>query len=304
MGKRMLIDAAHSEEARVAILNQDRLEEFDFETSTKKQLKGNVYLAKIIRVEPSLQAAFVEFGGNRHGFLAFSEIHADYYRIPVEDRQALLEQQKEAAKEEEEVEDDSPQESDVETMGGEDVEEIQEHPQRRRPPRQYKIQEVIKRRQIVLVQVVKEERGGKGAALTTYLSLPGRYCVLMPNAERGGGGSRKITNVADRKRLREIIGSLNLPDNMSLIIRTAGMARNKVEIKRDCDYLIRLWNDIREKTLHSIAPSLIYEEGNLIKRALRDYYTRDIDEVIIEGDEGYKEAKVFIRKLMPSHTKK
>ncbi|EKE09900.1 MAG: hypothetical protein ACD_16C00100G0062 [uncultured bacterium] len=304
MGKRMLIDATHSEESRVAILSQDRLEEFDFETTTKKQLKGNVYLAKIIRIEPSLQAAFVEFGGNRHGFLAFNEIHPHYYRVPVEDQQAILNQQKETAEQAEEVVEESLRDSEVETMGGEDVEEIQEHPQRRRSPRQYKIQEVIKRRQVVLVQVVKEERGGKGAALTTYLSLPGRYCVLMPNAERGGGISRKITNIADRKRLREIIESIKLPENMSLIIRTAGMARNKVEIKRDCDYLIRLWNDIREKTLHSIAPSLIYEEGNLIKRALRDYYTRDIDEVIIEGDEGYKEAKVFIRKLMPSHTKK
>lgn len=304
MGKRMLIDAAHSEESRVAILNQDRLEDFDFETSTKKQLKGNVYLAKIIRIEPSLQAAFVEFGGNRHGFLAFNEIHPHYYRIPVEDQQAIIDQQKETAEQLEEVVEESPKDSDVEIMGGEEVEEIQERPRQGRSLRQYKIQEVIKRRQVVLVQVVKEERGGKGAALTTYLSLPGRYCVLMPNAERGGGISRKIVNVADRKRLREIIESIKLPENMSLIIRTAGMARSKIEIKRDCDYLVRLWNEIREKTLHSIAPSLIYEEGDLIKRALRDYYTRDIDEVIIEGHEGYKEAKAFIRKLMPSHAKK
>lgn len=304
MGKKMLIDASHSEESRVAIINQDKLEEFDFETSTKKQLKGNIYLAKIIRIEPSLQAAFVEFGGNRHGFLAFNEIHPDYYRIPIEDREALLAAERETAESTDEVDETPSEDSSVETMGGEDVEEIQARPPRSRPSRQYKIQEVIKRRQIMLVQVTKEERGGKGAALTTYLSLPGRYCVLMPNAAKGGGISRKITNAGDRKRLREIIESIELPESMSLIIRTAGMARSKIEIKRDCDYLMRFWNDIREKTLHSIAPALIYEEGDLIKRALRDYYTRDIDEVLIEGEEGFKEAKEFIRKLMPSHVKK
>ncbi|MBI2707011.1 MAG: ribonuclease E/G, partial [Proteobacteria bacterium] len=305
MGTRMLIDASHPEESRVAILDNDRLEEFDFETSTKKQLKGNIYLAKVIRIEPSLQAAFVEFGGNRHGFLAFNEIHPDYYRVPVEDREALMSQREQDP----EISfDEAPEETathnEVETLGGEDVEEMEVRPQRPRPSRQYKIQEVIARRQIMLVQVVKEERGGKGAALTTYLSLAGRYCVLMPNAAKGGGISRKITNVADRKRLREIIESINLPESMSLIVRTAGMARNKVEIKRDSDYLMRLWNDIREKTLHSVAPSLIYEESDLIKRAIRDYYTRDILDIWIEGDEGYKEAKDFIRKLMPSHLKK
>jgi ribonuclease E len=302
MGKKMLIEASHPEESRVAILGNDRLEEFDFETTTKKQLKGNIYLAKVIRIEPSLQAAFVEFGGNRHGFLPFNEIHPDYYRIPIEDRESLLAQ--EAPPSLEEVIDDLPQHDEVEILGGEDVEEIQERPKRHRPLRQYKIQEVVKRRQIMLVQVSKEERGGKGAALTTYLSLAGRYCVLMPNAARGGGISRKITNLADRKRLREVIESIDLPESMSLIIRTAGMARSKIEIRRDSDYLMRLWNDIREKTLHSIAPYLIYEEGDLIKRAIRDYYTRDIDEILIEGEEGYKEAKEFVRKLMPSHTKK
>ena len=305
MGKRMLIDASHPEELRVAILSNDRLEEFDFETSTKKQLKGNIYLAKVIRVEPSLQAAFVEFGGNRHGFLAFNEIHPDYYRVPVEDREALIEQrEEETAVSIEETVEDTRHQGEVEILGGEDVEEIQERPTRPRPLRQYKIQEVLKRRQIMLVQVTKEERGGKGAALTTYLSLAGRYCVLMPNAAKGGGISRKITNVADRKRLRDIIESIELPETMSLIVRTAGMARTKPEIKRDSDYLMQLWNDIREKTLHSIAPSLIYEESNLLKRAIRDYYTREIDEIWIEGDEGYKEAKDFIRKLMPSHVKK
>lgn len=305
MGTRMLIDAAHPEESRVAILDNDRLEEFDFETTTKKQLKGNIYLAKVIRIEPSLQAAFVEFGGNRHGFLAFNEIHPDYYRIPVEDREALMSQREEDPDLSfEDTPETSSSHNEVETLGGEDIEEIEARPQRSRPSRQYKIQEVVARRQIMLVQVVKEERGGKGAALTTYLSLAGRYCVLMPNAAKGGGISRKITNAADRKRLREIIGSINLPETMSLIVRTAGMARNKVEIKRDSDYLMRLWNDIREKTLHSVAPCLIYEESDLIKRAIRDYYTRDILEIWIEGNDGYKEAKDFIRQLMPSHIKK
>lgn len=305
MGKRMLIDAAHPEESRVAILGNDRLEEFDFETTTKKQLKGNIYLAKVIRIEPSLQAAFVEFGGNKHGFLAFNEIHPDYYRIPIEDREALMApREEEAGVSLDEPLDEPRPGNEVETLGGEDVEEIEARPPRHRPLRQYKIQEVIKRRQIMLVQVVKEERGGKGAAITTYLSLAGRYCVLMPNAAKGGGISRKITNVADRKRLREIIESIQLPETMSLIIRTAGMARSKIEIKKDCDYLMGLWNEIREKTLHSIAPSLIYEESNLIKRAIRDYYDRDIDEIWVEGEPAYKEAKEFIRKLMPSHAKK
>lgn len=305
MGKRMLIDASHPEESRVAILNNDSLEEYDFETTTKQQLKGNIYLAKIIRIEPSLQAAFVEFGGNRHGFLAFSEIHPDYYRIPIEDREALMAREEEdPSLTSDEIAEDTHAHSDVEILGGEDVEEIETRPHRSRPSRQYKIQEVIKRRQIMLVQVTKEERGGKGAALTTYLSLAGRYCVLMPNAVKGGGISRKITNITDRKRLREIIESIELPETMSVIIRTAGMARSKIEIKRDCDYLVKLWNEIREKTLHSIAPALIYEESDLIKRAIRDYYSRDIDEIWIEGEEGFKEAKDFIRKLMPSHIKK
>lgn len=306
MGKQMLIDASHPEESRVAILSNDRLEEFDFETTTKRQLKGNIYLAKVIRVEPSLQAAFVDFGGNKHGFLAFNEIHPDYYRLPMEDREALVavQAEEEQVSVVDEILEDREANNEIEIIGGEDVEEINERPHRHRPLRQYKIQEVIKRRQIMLVQVVKEERGGKGAALTTYLSLAGRYCVLMPNAAKGGGISRKITNVADRKRLRTIIESLELPENISLIIRTAGMARNKIEIKRDSDYLMRLWNEIREKTLHSIAPTLIYEESDLIKRAIRDYYSRDIEEVWIEGEDGFKEAKDFIRKLMPSHVKK
>lgn len=305
MSKIMLIDASHPEESRVAVLNNNRLEEFDFETTTKKQLKGNIYLAKVIRIEPSLQAAFVEFGSNRHGFLAFNEIHPDYYRIPVEDREALMAHvAEEVDLTIEEPVEETKKHNEVEILGGEDVEEIETRPQRSRPLRQYKIQEVIKRRQIMLVQVTKEERGGKGAALTTYLSLAGRYCVLMPNAAKGGGISRKITSVSDRKRLREIIESIELPEAMSLIVRTAGMARTKPEIKRDSDYLMELWNEIRDKTLHSIAPALIYEESPLIKRVIRDYYSRDIDEILIEGENGYKEAKDFIRKLMPSHAKK
>ena len=310
MSRKMLIDAAHKEEIRVAILNGDRLDEYDFETSTKKQLKGNIYLAKVVRIEPSLQAAFVEFGGNRHGFLPFSEIHPDYYRIPIEDRDALLEAtlQAETANDTENEEDSSGSDiaktSQVEVLGGEDIEEVDGTPKRSRSLRHYKVQEVIKRRQIMLVQVVKEERGGKGAALTTYLSLAGRYCVLMPNALRGGGVSRKITNMKDRKRLKDIIEDLNLPQSMALIVRTAGIERTKAEIKRDSDYLVRLWEEIREKTLTSIAPQLIYEEGDIIKKALRDQYTRDIDQVIIEGEEGYKTAKALMKALMPSHVKK
>lgn len=310
MSRKMLIDAAHKEEIRVAITEGDRLDEYDFETTTKKQLKGNIYLAKVIRIEPSLQAAFVEFGGNRHGFLPFSEIHPDYYRIPIEDRDALLEAaiqenaQEVESDEEHKEQTDAPKAPQVEILGGEDIEEVEALPKRPRPLRQYKIQEVIKRRQIMLVQVVKEERGGKGAALTTYLSLAGRYCVLMPNALRGGGISRKITNVKDRKRLKSIIEDLKLPPTMALIIRTAGIERTKPEIKRDCDYLVKLWQEIREKTLTSIAPQLVYEEGDIIKKALRDQYTRDIDQIIIEGEEGYKTAKALMKALMPSHVKK
>ncbi|HYH22570.1 MAG TPA: ribonuclease E/G, partial [Azospirillum sp.] len=393
--KRMLVDATHPEETRVAVVSGNRLEELDFEIASRKQLKGNIYLAKVTRVEPSLQAAFVEYGGNRHGFLAFSEVHPDYYRIPVADREALIaeerrqEEEAEARAERaeqrgsrrsfaEEIQPEefserispmpSPIESDdengddngddngnagadedagrteyvagdggytetatetaveayaeqgagpdpyqagdvavaeagqpedpavadeggettvsraheehnaeaqpaaeaenVDVIGGDDVEEV--HRRRTRPLRSYKIQEVIKRRQIMLVQVTKEERGNKGAALTTYLSLPGRYCVLMPNTGRGGGISRKITNPADRKRLKEILSELDIPDGMAVILRTAGLERSKQEIKRDLEYLLRLWDDIREQTLKSSAPCLIYEEANLIKRAIRD----------------------------------
>ncbi len=304
MAKRMLIDAAHPEEIRVAVLKGNRLEDFDFETATKKQLKGNIYLAKVTRVEPSLQAAFVDYGGNRHGFLAFNEVHPDYYRIPIADREALLKQEREAADRGEGggAAAEPAEGEEVETVGGDDIEEV--GPRRARPPRPYKIQEVTKRRQILLVQVVKEERGNKGAALTTYLSLAGRYCVLMPNTPRGGGVSRKITNVKDRRRLKSILEEFEIPEGMSVIVRTAGMDRSKAEIRRDLEYLMRLWDEIRELTLKSTAPALIYEEANLIKRTIRDLYDRDIDEILVEGEEGYRTAKDFMRMLTPSHAKK
>ncbi|MGD9867953.1 MAG: Rne/Rng family ribonuclease, partial [Hyphomicrobiales bacterium] len=371
MGSKMLIDAAHPEETRVVVVRGNRIEDFDYESAARKQLKGNIYLAKVTRVEPSLQAAFVDYGGNRHGFLAFNEIHPDYYQIPVADRQALLEEEAEeeskAASLEEEEDNDGDEDTSaeasgeeaedsagedgeeggspvkavpldaelveriasggdqaadgetaadqapsgngkdaeadqVESVGSEDaLEELPERPKRRR--RTYKIQEVIKRRQIILVQVVKEERGNKGAALTTYLSLAGRYTVLMPNTARGGGISRKITNANDRKRLRKIATELEVADGMGLIIRTAGASRTKAEVKRDCEYLLRLWENIRELTLKSTAPALVYEEGNLIKRSIRDLYDKDIDSIEVAGDEAYKEAKAFMKMLMPSHAK-
>ncbi|ALJ35848.1 ribonuclease E/G [Azospirillum brasilense] len=366
MAKRMLVDATHPEETRVAVVNGNRLEDLDFEIATRKQLKGNIYLAKVTRVEPSLQAAFVEYGGNRHGFLAFSEIHPDYYRIPIADREALLAEERrleeqaearaeaaadgavmaepirpdvvveenspmpgsyaetegdgfegdipafatdagsdggsdEAADSDEAPEGAAPAES-PDVIGGDEVEEA--HRRRARPLRSYKIQEVIKRRQVMLVQVTKEERGNKGAALTTYLSLPGRYCVLMPNTGRGGGISRKITNPADRKRLKEILSDLDIPEGMAVILRTAGLERSKQEIKRDLEYLLRLWDDIRVQTLKSSAPCLIYEEANLIKRSIRDLYTDDIDEIWVEGSAGFNTARDFMRMMMPSHTKR
>ena len=331
--KRMLVDAIHPEETRIVVTAGNRLEEFDFESATRRQLRGNIYLAKVTRVEPSLQAAFVEYGGNRHGFLAFSEIHPDYYQIPVADREALLR--------DEEHEDDHHEETDeavslpegvtepdaeadpqepgdtdhieqapadsepVESIGGGDA--LEEVPERRRTSQQrrhqYKIQEVIKRRQVMLVQVVKEERGNKGAALTTYLSLAGRYSVLMPNTARGGGISRKITNAADRKRLKEITADLEVPQGMGVILRTAGASRTKAEVKRDFEYLMRLWESVRTLTLESSAPCLVYEEGSLIKRTIRDLYNKDIDEVLVAGDNAYREAKDFMKMIMPSHAK-
>ena len=439
MVKRMLIDATHAEETRVVVLDGSRLEDFDVETASKKQLKGNIYLAKVVRVEPSLQAAFVEYGGNRHGFLAFGEIHPDYYQIPVADRQRLIEMQLEDARHEAEEEDraaaaaaegdegdedarpdatleagedsifvfdhaqmdppeageaateaqvletpanraqpleiaaervtapepilaghtvthldepppaapfapdpiavanpeaaaeadaialaradtevspdsdrleddandsDEPAPPAPESLGGDTVEEPRTN---RNPPRfmrSYKIQEVIKRRQNLLIQVVKEERGSKGAALTTYISLAGRYSVLMPNSPRGGGISRKITSATDRRRLKEVTAELNLPKGMGLIVRTAGANRPKPEIKRDCEYLLRLWDDTREHTLRSVAPALIYEEASLIKRTIRDVYSRDVDEILVDGEDGWRAAHDFMRMLMPTHAGK
>ena len=306
--KRMLIDATHPEETRVVVLSGNRLEDFDVEVESRKRLKGNIYLAKVTRVEPSLQAAFVEFGGNRHGFLAFNEIHPDYFQIPVADREVLVAEHGAAEKADEDAlsADEGGEPGDkggVETIGGDDSEEVESR--RPRPSaRRYKIQEVIKRRQILLVQVVKEERGNKGAALTTYISLAGRYCVLMPNTARGGGISRKITNGSDRKKLRSLLGGFGIPQGMAVIVRTAGAKRVKTEIKRDYEYLFRTWNDIRELTLKSIAPALIHEEANLIKRSIRDLYSRDIDEIIIDGEDAYRTAKDFIKLLIPSHAKK
>ncbi|PHY21465.1 ribonuclease E/G [Caulobacter sp. BP25] len=313
MSKKMLIDAAHAEETRVVVVDGTRVEEFDFESQTRKQLRGNIYLAKVTRVEPSLQAAFIEYGGNRHGFLAFNEIHPDYYQIPVADREALMRDDSG------DDEDDTPisrratggdDEDDVNggdhAIDDDDDDDVEEELARRkrRLMRKYKIQEVIRRRQIMLVQVVKEERGNKGAALTTYLSLAGRYGVLMPNTARGGGISRKITAVTDRKRLKSVVQSLDVPQGMGLIVRTAGAKRTKAEIKRDYEYLLRLWENIRENTLHSIAPALIYEEEDLVKRAIRDMYDKDLDGIWVEGDAGYKEARDFMRMLMPSQAKK
>jgi ribonuclease E len=393
MARRMLIDASHPEETRVVVVDGTKLDEFDFETASRRPLKGNIYLAKVIRIEPSLQAAFVEYGGNRHGFLAFSEIHADYYQIPIADRERLIaEQQRLAAEADEDPEpaptkvdrtdiedaraenreavqaeepppaapevaaeplpsegplpseapmpepamaeaqpaemlsemaadkiegpaDEAPQPEQapdqaqeptvVETLGGDDAGERETRERRRRHPvRQYKIQEVIKRRQILLVQVVKEERGNKGAALTTFLSLAGRYCVLMPNAGRGGGISRKISNPADRKRMKEMLAQLEVPQGMGVILRTAGLERSNIDIKRDYEYLSRLWDSIRELTMRSTAPALIYEEGDLIKRSLRDVYDTDIQQVLVEGEAGFQAASEFMRQLVPHQADK
>ena len=348
MPTKMLIDAAHPEETRVVVVKGNRPEEFDFETAAKAQLKGNIYLAKVTRVEPSLQAAFVDYGGNRHGFLSFNEIHPDYYQIPVADREALIAADARESEENDEfswdtdtpqakpeTEDDSDEgpdqatsdededggappteepaeadeeapgpedDDDVESVGGDEVEEARVR--RTRLMRSYKIQEVIKRRQILLIQVVKEERGNKGAALTTYISLAGRYCVLMPNTARGGGISRKITSGPDRRRLKTIVNGLDVPEGMALIVRTAGAERSKAEIRRDFEYLYRLWDSVRELTLNSRAPALVHEEANLIKRSIRDLYSKDIEEVLVEGEAGYKIAKSFMRMLMPSHAKR
>ena len=306
MSNRMLIDARHLEETRVAVINGQRIEEFDFEAADKRQLKGNIYLAKVTRVEPSLQAAFVEYGGNRHGFLAFSEIHPDYYQIPKEDRDSLLREEAELAADDHGHDGEEGDESDdvLETGGHHDEPSDALRRKRMALRRRYKIQEVIRRRQVMLIQVVKEERGSKGAALTTYLSLAGRYCVLMPNTAHGGGISRKISNPADRKRLKQVMADLHLPNGMGAIVRTAGLKRSAADIRRDFDYLTRLWDEIREKTLASQAPALIHEDSGLIKRAIRDVYNREIDQVLVEGRAGFEAAHRFMSMLMPSHAAK
>jgi len=320
MEKKMLIDASHPEETRVVIVDGNRVEELDFESINKLQIRGNVYLARVSRVEPSLQAAFVEYGGNKSGFLALSEIHPDYYQIPHEDKVALLESEA-AEQESENLADEDNEEldetlsdknidPDLDDISDENDEEVAieqvkvAHSRRKRQSRRrYKIQEVIKRGQILLIQAVKEERGNKGAAMTTYLSLAGRYCVLMPNTARGGGISRKISTSTDRKRLKAIMNELEVPKGMGVIVRTAGAKRTKAEIKRDFEYLSRLWSEIRDTTLKSIAPSLIHEEGNLVKRSIRDMYNKDIEEVLIQGESAYKTARAFMKMLMPSHAK-
>ena len=350
MTKRMLIDAAHPEETRVVIVDSNRVEELDFESRHKRQLRGNVYLARVTRVEPSLQAAFIEYGGNRHGFLAFSEIHPDYYKIPEADKLALKEQEEEdqrhsdeeeekrkaasakrksRTKRDEEDEEEEDLEAEDDSEGDEEEDERDENldpddddatdetdaevadeqvkvaskRRKRISRRRYKIQEVVKRGQILLVQAVKEERGNKGAAMTTYLSLAGRYCVLMPNTPRGGGISRKIANGSDRKRLKSIMNDLEVPKGMGVIVRTAGAKQTKTEIERDYEYLSRLWSDIRTTTMESSAPALIHEEGNLVKRSIRDLYNKDIEEVLVQGKDAYSTAHDFINMLMPSHAK-
>ena len=298
MTKRLLIDARQTEETRVITSTNDKIDDFEYEVHSRRQLKGNIYLARVTRVEPSLQAAFIEYGGNRQGFLAFSEIHPDYYRIPIEDRQKLIADV--SAKTDEELDINQNINEEIE----EDFSEEELRKVKRNLYRNYKIQEVIARRQILLVQVVKEERGTKGAALTTYISIAGRYCVLMPNTPRGGGVSRKIANITDRKRLKKIVDDLDLATGMALIIRTAGSKRTKIEIKRDYSNSMSTWENVKKLTLESNAPTLIHEEGSLVKRAIRDLYHNDIDEVLVEGNEAYKVCKNYMKALMPSHAKK
>ena len=298
MTKRLLIDARQTEETRVITSTNDKIDDFEYEVHSRRQLKGNIYLARVTRVEPSLQAAFIEYGGNRQGFLAFSEIHPDYYRIPIEDRQKLIADV--SAKTDEELDINQNINEEIE----EDFSEEELRKVKRNLYRNYKIQEVIARRQILLVQVVKEERGTKGAALTTYISIAGRCCVLMPNTPRGGGVSRKIANIVDRKRLKKIVDDLDLATGMALIIRTAGSKRTKIEIKRDYSNSMSTWENVKKLTLESNAPTLIHEEGSLVKRAIRDLYHNDIDEVLVEGNEAYKVCKNYMKALMPSHAKK
>ena len=309
MTNQILIDAAHQEEVRVAVTKNNRLEEYDFEFDSRRPIRGNIYLAKVTRVEPSLQAAFVDYGGNRNGFLPFAEIHPDYYQIPVADKEAILEKnasELNSDETDEEITENLNDPSHVEDLGGDDLEEIEIINKKRNKDliKNYKIQEVIKKNQILLIQVSKEERGNKGAAITTYTSIPGRYCVFMPNSTSGGGVSRRIKNPKERKKLKNTLDKLNVPEKMGLIIRTAGAKTTSTEIKRDYKYLSKTWDKIKENTLSSNAPSLIYEDGGVIQRSLRDLYSKEIDNVFIEGKETYKTAKNFMKLLMPSHAVK
>ena len=299
MTKRILIDGNNDQETRIASVQNDIIEDFEYEVVEKKQLRGNVYLARVSRVEPSLQAAFVEYGGNRQGFLAFSEIHPDYYRIPVEDRAKLLDTVSKEVIEDDEIQTNSDENIDDEIQENKDFKKI-----KNKLYKNYKIQEVISKGQIILVQIVKEERGNKGAALTSYISLAGRYCVLMPNTPKGGGISRKISTSTDRQRLKKVLSGLNLDKGMALIIRTAGSKRTKVEIKRDFQNLISIWENIKDKTLKSNAPNLIHDEGSIIKRAVRDMYNSDVEEILVQGELAFKTCKSYMKSLMPSHTKK
>ena len=298
MSKRLLIDARQIEETRVITTTNDIIDDFEYEVHSRRQLKGNIYLARVTRVEPSLQAAFIEYGGNRQGFLAFSEIHPDYYRIPVEDKKKLIAEASAQTDEELKLIENINDDSDLD-YNEEDLKKVKKNLYRN-----YKIQEVIARRQILLVQVVKEERGTKGAALTTYISIAGRYCVLMPNTPRGGGVSRKIANITDRKRLKKVVDELDVPTGMAVIVRTAGSKRTKTEIKRDYSNSTSIWENVKNLTLESNAPFLIHEEGSLVKRAIRDLYHSDIDEVLVDGNEAYKTCKNYMKSLMPSHAKK
>ena len=309
MTNQILIDAVHQEEVRVAVTKNNRLEEYDFEFDSRRPIRGNIYLAKVTRVEPSLQAAFVDYGGNRNGFLPFAEIHPDYYQIPVADKEAILEKNASEPNNDEtdeEITENLNDPSHVEDLGGDDLEEIEIINKKRNKDliKNYKIQEVIKKNQILLIQVSKEERGNKGAAITTYTSIPGRYCVFMPNSTSGGGVSRRIKNPKERKKLKNTLDKLNVPEKMGLIIRTAGAKTTSTEIKRDYKYLTKTWDKIKENTLSSNAPSLIYEDGGVIQRSLRDLYSKEIDNVFIEGKETYKTAKNFMKLLMPSHAVK
>ena len=303
MTNEILIDAVHQEETRIAVIKEKRLENYDYEFETKKPIRGNIYLAKVIRVEPSLQAAFLDYGGNRNAFLPFSEINSDYYQIPSSDKEKLKELEKEEKKKETESIKEEKESDEPDDIGGDELDEF--NSERIKSEKiKYKIQEVIKKNQIILIQISKEERGNKGAAASTYISIPGRYCVLMPNSSRGGGISRRINNSAERKKLKSIIEKLDVADDMGLIIRTAGSKTTANEIKKDYKFLIKSWNKVRDDTLSANAPSLIFENGNVIQRTLRDLYTKDIDKIYVQGEEQYKAAKNLMKMMLPSHAKK